>query len=106
MLSVGVNDAPADSPGLFREAYLSTLKTIQAPVAVVTIAPTNRATVGGDAVGRLNGVIESIGVASLIDIRKGLDVSMTTDGIHLDGAGYRVWGHALVRGIEARLCLS
>ena len=106
VLSVGVNDAPADNPGLFRAAYLSTMETIKAPVAVVTITPTNNAAGKRDAVGRLNGVIESIGGASLIDVREGLDASMTVDGIHLNGAGYRIWGRALVRGIEARLCRS
>jgi hypothetical protein len=82
------------------------METIKAPVAVVTITPTNNAAVKRDAVGRLNGVIESIGGASLIDVREGLDASMTVDGIHLNGAGYRIWGRALVRGIEARLCRS
>jgi len=98
VLSVGINDAgiPLES---FRAAYLATLQTLKAPVAVVTIAPAKSSVDG------FNQFIRGL-EASIIDTKE-LSSDMTTDGIHLDQTGYDLWNKAIAQGIETKIgCLS
>ncbi len=99
VLSVGVNDAGAD-PAVFRAAYLAVLHSIRAPVVLASITPTRDYDVD-----RLNKVIKSLGGYSIIDFTE-LKPDMTTDGIHLSQAGYKLWTAALVQAIETNLGCS
>lgn len=95
VLSVGVNDAgiPLEN---FRAAYLSTLQSLSSPVAVVTITPARRD------VDSFNKFIRSLDNVSIIEAKE-LTADMTTDGIHLDRVGYKLWNKAISQGIEAKI---
>ena len=54
---------------------------------------------------RLNKVIKGLGGYSIIDFTE-LKPDMTTDGIHLNEAGYKLWTAALVQAIETNLGCS
>lgn len=94
VLSVGVNDAgiPLEN---FRAAYLATLQSLKSAVAIVTIAPEKRS------VANFNQFIRGLDGVSIIETKE-LSADMTTDGIHLDQTGYKLWNKAIIQGIEAK----
>jgi lysophospholipase L1-like esterase len=100
VLSVGINDATANNPAGFRSAYLSTLQSITSPLALVPITPAKALNVDD-----LNRVIRGLNNYSIIEPGE-LNKSMTTDGIHLDETGYRIWTKAVVQGIETKVGCS
>ena len=99
VLSVGINDAGADAAA-FGAAYLAVLHSIHAPVVLASITPTRDYDVD-----RLNNVIRGLGGYSTIEFKE-LRSDMTTDGIHLNQAGYKLWTAALVQAIETNLGCS
>jgi lysophospholipase L1-like esterase len=105
VLLVGINDALGRRDlASFRSAYLATLQSIKAPIAVATIAPSNSPAVDVATVRQFNDFLKSLsGSYAVIDVSKGMQPDMTTDGVHLDATGYRVWTQALVQGIEGAL---
>jgi len=104
VLSVGINDAQPNRMESFRSEYLATLALLKVPVAVVTVTPSKNTAVDLGTVDQFNQFIKSLaGSYSVIDVSKDMNASMTVDGIHLNQDGYRIWGRAVIQGIEEKL---
>jgi lysophospholipase L1-like esterase len=105
VLAVGINDAGKGSqPDLFRSAYSATLRSIRSSVAVATIVPARDPGIDQQSVAAFNEAIRQLAAGrTLIDLNKALGGDFTVDGIHLNGAGYRLWTGALVSGIKRAL---
>ncbi len=108
VLAVGINNASEMAAKKFQQNYDDTVTMLShtAPVVVGTITPirAGAGSVGYNAnlVPALNSAIRGTPTAkSVIDLNAPLaGADLTSDGIHLREAGYRLWLQAMVEGIK------
>lgn len=100
ILAIGINDAGKGyDEGSFRSDYSNALKTIPSPVAISTIVAGHPVDLGE--IERFNGAIKQLAEGrTLIDLYKAVPGSLTIDGIHLNGEGYKLWTAELLAGAK------
>jgi lysophospholipase L1-like esterase len=117
VVSLGTNDAAVpNSVEQYRSNYralLAELATLATHVAVAAIPPPEAGMeeskkVSAAVVDSYNATLPSLAEeARVIFIPlPAMPAKHTTDGIHLNAAGYAVWDRAMLNGIESALCRS
>lgn len=115
VVSLGLNDAGASfSAATYKanyQALLTTLKSLSPQLAVTTVTPVEAAK--STTAATANIVIESYNSllsaiagdagAKLIVIPE-MPASYSTDGVHLNQAGYAVWTKSIIEGISNTIC--
>ena len=115
VLAVGINDAgpKTKSNFHFQDRYEQTVAFLasRAPIVVATITPiqegiyVSKLGYNSQIIPALNRVILAVpNTTAVIDLNGPLSgTNFTTDGVHLNKAGYAVWTSAIVNGISAAL---
>jgi len=115
VVSLGLNDAAvpvnADSYRTNYLALLATLKSTAPRMAVATVTlveagKSDSARINVQAIDNYNALLPTIAGdagASLITIPS-MPAKYTTDGIHLNDAGYAIWTKAVLGGVSEVLC--
>jgi lysophospholipase L1-like esterase len=115
VISLGLNDAAIPlNTDLYRTNYfalLATLKSTAPRIAIATVTPveagkSDSARITDRAVDSYNAVLPTIAGdagASLVTIPS-MPTKYTTDGVHLNDAGYAIWTKAVLSGVSEILC--
>jgi lysophospholipase L1-like esterase len=115
VVSLGLNDAAvpvhADSYRTNYLALLATLKSTTPRMAIATVTPveagkSDSARINDQAIDNYNALLPTIAGdagASLVTIPS-MPAKYTTDGIHLNDAGYAIWTKAVLGGVSDVLC--
>ena len=115
VVSLGLNDAAvpvhADSYRTNYLALLATLKSTAPRMAVATVTlveagKSDSARINVQAIDNYNALLPTIAGdagASLVTIPS-MPAKYTTDGIHLNDAGYAIWTKAVLGGVSEVLC--
>lgn len=115
VVSLGLNDAAGlVNADLYRTNYLAllaTLKSTTPQMAIATVTPveagkSDSARMNDRAIDSYNALLPSIAGdagASLVTIPP-MPAKYTTDGVHLNDAGYAIWTKAVLGGVSDVLC--